>query len=298
MTRKQYREAWDNAHKETPRIPLNVDIELSSACNLRCPFCFLSNPKHKQERRFMDLDLAIRVIDEAHKIGVPALKFNWRGESTLSPDFSRIVEYAAHFSFHDLLINTNGNYGDHAIAGMMACTKVMFSLDSTVEATYNNIRVGGDMLKVLDNISKLIKLGHTGIWVRRVISDQNQSEDFSGNVKRIFGDSVKVAEHYCFDRVKKQETPAKRVYCGYPSQRLVVAVDGGIYPCCVDYDCTMPVGEAPALEHAWNSDKMDNLRGVLKNQSVKTFQKACENCTSWMGYDSPKREFVQDKEIK
>jgi sulfatase maturation enzyme AslB (radical SAM superfamily) len=298
MTRKQYRDAWDKAAKITPAVPLDVTIELSSVCNLLCPFCFISDPQHKQERRFMDLDLAIRIINEAHRIGVPALKFNWRGESTLNPNFSRIVEYAAQFPFHDLLINTNGNYSEHAIDGMMACTKVMFSLDSTVEATYNNIRVGGDMLKVLNNISKLIKAGHKNIWVRRVISDLNEREDFSGNVKRIFGNSVKVAEHYCFDRVKKQDKPAKRVYCGYPSQRLIVAVDGGIYPCCVDYDCTMPVGTAPALETAWNSDGLDTLRMVLKNQSVKTFPATCKGCTSWMGYDSPKRDFVQDREIK
>jgi len=246
----------------------------------------------------MGMDLAIKTINAAHALGVPALKFNWRGESTLNPNFSRIVEYAAQFPFHDLLINTNGNYGEHAIDGMMACTKVMFSLDSTVEPIYNTIRIGGDLLKVLHNISKLAHAGHKNIWVRRVISNLNESEDFAGNVRKIFGNSVKIAEHYCFDRVKKQDKPAKRVYCGYPSQRLIVAVDGGIYPCCVDYDCTMPVGTAPALASAWNSDNLDTLRMVLKNQSVKTFPAACKNCTSWMGYDSPKRAFVQDREIK
>lgn len=295
MTRKQYRDAWNSAYKKTPAIPLNVDIELSSVCNLACPFCFISNPKHKQERRFMDLDLAIRTINAAHALRVPALKFNWRGESTLNPDFSRIVEYAAQLNFHDLLVNTNGNYGDHAMDGLLACTKVMFSLDSAVEDTYKAIRIGGDMLKVLNNVSKLVAAGHKNVWVRRVITDINKSEDFVGNVKRLFGDSVKVAEHYCFDRVKDQSRPTKRVYCGYPSQRLVVAVDGGIYPCCVDYDCTMPVGTAPELKEAWTGD-IKHIRMMLK--SGNTDFTPCNKCTSWMGYVAPEREYVQDREIK
>lgn len=297
MNYRDYRKAWDNAGKTTPPMPLNVDIELSSVCNLLCPFCFIANPEHKQSKRFMDLDLAIKTINEAHKLGVPAIKYNWRGEATLNPNFTRIAEYAASLDFHERLINTNGNFGPHALDGLMACTKVMFSLDSTIESTYNQIRVGGDLLKVLNNISQLSKAGHKNIWVRRVISDMNWDEDFDGNVKRIFGNSVKVSEHYCFDRVKKQKAPTKRVYCGYPSQRLVVAVDGSIYPCCVDYDCTMQVGMAPALDVAWKSMQMTSLRKVLKTKDPRNFPKTCKGCNSWMSYQSPKRAYVQDREI-
>jgi len=296
MTHKEYRELWANAHKVTPDIPLNIDIELSSSCNLLCPFCFIANPEHKQPRKYMDIDMAIKILNSAHKLGVPSIKYNWRGESTLNPNFSRISEYASTLNFHDRLINTNGNYGDQAIDGLMACTKVMFSLDSTVESTYNKIRKGGDMLKVMRNINELIKLGHNNIWVRRVITDLNKDEAFVNNVKYIFGGKVKVAEHYCFDRANDQIKPGKRVYCGYPSQRLVVSVDGNIYPCCVDYDCTMPVGEAPALNKAWSSEKMITLRHNLKSGLL--YPKACNKCTSWMGYDSPKRQYVQDREIE
>lgn len=298
MNYREYREAWDNAATNTPAMPLNVDLELSSVCNLVCPFCFIANPEHKQSKRFMDLDLAIRTINEAHRLGVPAIKYNWRGEATLNPNFSRIAEYAASLNFHERLINTNGNFSPHAFDGLMACTKVMFSLDSIVEETYNQIRVGGDLLKVLHNISSLVSLGHKNIWVRRVISETNKHEDFVSGVKKVFGNSVKVAEHYCFDRVNKQKAPAKRVYCGYPSQRLIVSVDGSIYPCCVDYDCTMQVGVAPALNDAWNSAKITNIRKALKTKCVSKFPNTCKGCTSWMSYQSPKREYVQDREIK
>lgn len=293
----EYREAWDKAAYITPEAPIHIDLELSSVCNLLCPFCFLADPSHEQPRGFMPLDSAIRTINEAHRIGVPALKVNWRGESTLSPHFSRIVEYAQSLdSFHEILLNTNGNFGESALDGVMACTKVMFSLDSCREDTYKQIRVGGDLLKVLGNIGKVIKAGHENIWVRRVVTDLNKHEDFAGEVKRIYGSAVKVAEHYVFERAKKgQKRPVARVYCGYPSQRLIVAVDGSIYPCCVDYDCTMPMGQAPDLLEAWGSKGMKALRRQLKKGGGP---KTCQACTSWMAYDSPKRESVKDREIK
>ncbi len=293
MTFKKYRELWAHAHIKTPPIPLSVDIELSAVCNLRCPFCFLSNPEHKQPYKFMPLDLAIQTINAAHKLGVPAIKLNWRGESTLHPEFSNIAEYAASMGFHEILLNTNGNYGEMAQDGLMACTKVMFSLDSMAQLTYRKMRPGGNLMRVINNIQRLVDLGHKNIWVRRVITDLNKNEDFAGAVRPVFGDKVKVSEHYCFDRVNEQDRPANRVYCGYPSQRLVVSCNGWIYPCCVDYDCTMPLGEAPDLEAAWNGPYISNIRIALKNNHIMVAN-ACKNCTSWMAYKSPKREKVKD----
>jgi len=296
MTFKKYRELWAQAHIKTPAMPLNVDIELSAICNLKCPFCFLSNPKHEQPHKFMSLDLAIQTINAAQRMGVPAIKLNWRGESTLNPNFTRIAEYAATMDFHEILLNTNGNYNEMALDGLLACTKVMFSLDSMVPATYKKMRCGGDLFRVATNIQRLIESGHRNIWVRRVITADNKSEDFVRAVRDAFCDKVKVAEHYCFDRVKGQDRPAERVYCGYPSQRLVVACDGGIYPCCVDYDCTMKLGEATRLKEAWAMAQ--NLRECLKANDKQYFTDVCKNCTSWMAYKSPKREYVADREIE
>src|SRR3990167_3024990 len=166
-TRAGYRAAWDVAHEVTPHIPLDVDIELASLCNLRCPFCFWSSSSHQahirtkgddgQARaRFMDYGQAIRLIDECAELGVPALKFNSRGESTLHPEYSRVNQYARGLGcFHDLLVNTHGCVAGHVIPGLMAATKVMISLDSLVPETYAKMRVGGDLNRVCAVIDRL-----------------------------------------------------------------------------------------------------------------------------------------------
>jgi len=173
----EYRNAWKDAYKNDPPIPLNVDIELASVCNLKCPMCFYGEAEWNNEmmkpsfdgkpkKRLMPSEMARSIIDQCAELGVPALKFNWRGESTIHPEYSDILKYAAYkwrilvdngyinidvgtgmpfttsdkFSsllcFHDILVNTNANCKDHAIDGLMAATKCMISLDSTFNHKY------------------------------------------------------------------------------------------------------------------------------------------------------------------
>lgn len=337
-TREKYRQAWDNAGEVDPSIPLNIDLELASVCNLTCPFCFISDDKFdemikmpsmdgKSRRRIMPTEMALRVIDESASIGVPALKFNWRGESTLHPDYSRIVQTAANRrgplqniisgpdgctaefrqrAFHDLLVNTNANCANRAIDGLMAATKVMVSLDSCRPDTYAIMRRGAKLERAIQVVLELIERGHPNVWVRRVMTKDNAGEDFLGDCRAIFGDKVKVSEHYCFDRNAESDHERvgcdhddgmKRTYCQYPSQRIVVSSSGLCYPCCIDLHETMPVGDInkQSLLEIWNGDPMKKLRAELRQN--KFTSPTCATCKSWMGYDDPKRASVQDIEL-
>jgi MoaA/NifB/PqqE/SkfB family radical SAM enzyme len=228
---EEYRNAWNIAAVITPAIPLNIDIELTSICNLKCPFCFLQNPKVKIKRGYMDTDLARKIIDQADTMGVPALKFNWRGEATLHPNFTQIIKYARKkHSFYELLCNTNGNVPDASFDGLMACTKVMISLDSLVNDTYLQMRKGGSRSNVIHTVNLLLDRGHENIWIRRVITSQNKSEQFTSHCRALWGQDVKIAEHHCFnrssDKITNSVRKSARRYCAYPSQRLVIGIDG------------------------------------------------------------------------
>lgn len=293
-----YRKAWDNAGQVTPNIPLNLDLELAATCNLKCPFCFLQNKKYdKPQPPLMPKGLAKMALVEAADLGVPAVKMNWRGEATIHPDFSEITDLAHQLKFKDILVNTNGNYKQDVVYGMMNCTKVMFSVDSFDRKTYAKMRKGGNLDKVLQNIQMLIQFGHRNIWVRRVLTDSNKSEDFKAAAAQNFGDKVKVAEHHVFDRAKVKAVDMPRTYCLYPSQRLIVSTAGDVFPCCVDYFGEMNLGNIhhDSLKDIWNGYKIKFLRTMLKNNKFPSDQ--CKNCTSWMSYKAPEREKVSDKEL-
>lgn len=339
FTHRAYRDAWNKAYIETPEIPLNVDIELASVCNLRCPFCFIPDPKFesfiatksedgKPRRRMMPKEMAFKIIDECALIGVPALKFNFRGESTLHPDYSEILIYASKRgeydedilysddcglnawepSFHELLVNTNANCPAHAIQGLMAATKVMVSLDSMDKEIYPQMRVKGDLEQAKATIWELVNRGHKNVWVRRVLTKLNADEDFFGAVKKEWGNKVHVSQHYCFDRNVQasaeivgcdHDSGMPRKYCGYPSQRLVIASSGLVYPCCLDLHESMPVGNIlnQSILDIWHGDAIGKIREQLKTNDPSKMTGTCRNCESWMAYDVPQRNFVQDVEI-
>lgn len=297
----EYRAAWNEAPRVNPQIPLNLDIELSAVCNINCPFCFLQNKTYKKKSdTFMDFELAIKIINEASNLGVPALKFNWRGEPTLHPQFSSIIKYARKTKqFHELLINTNGNVPTDAIEGLTFCTKVMFSVDSFNEDIYKKCRTRGNLREVIHIIKLLIDRGHENIWVRRVINEHNKYEDFAKDARKIFKNKVFVAEHYAFERAKDYKIDAGRVYCGYPSQRLTINTSGKVYPCCVDYNQTMMIGDITVqrLKDIWASSAINILRDNLKINNIPN-NTQCMNCTSYMAYNSDKRAKVHDQNIK
>ena len=101
----KYRENWHNQPKlafskklfgkklQKEKInPLCIDIEVASVCDLACPFCYrqyISTPD-----KVMSKTLAFKLIDQAAELGVPSMKFNWRGEPLLNPQLSIIVDYA------------------------------------------------------------------------------------------------------------------------------------------------------------------------------------------------------------
>lgn len=297
MNYAEYRAAWDNAPTITPGVPLNVDIELSAACSLRCPFCFLQNKSYNHNPSFMLANLAMDIIDQAHEIGVPAVKMNWRGEPTIHPMFSSILEYAKSVGFLDILVNTNGNFPECAIDGLLCATKVMVSLDSMEQLTYKKMRPGGNLMRVLNNVEKLLRMGHGNVWVRRVVTEDNKTEDFVGRVRAALGNQVKISEHAVFERSESVDTPTERTYCGYPSQRLVIAHNGDIFPCCVDYFETLKLGNInkDSIIDVWNGAKMEQLRQGLK--TGERYPGQCADCRSWMGYADKRRELVADREV-
>jgi radical SAM protein with 4Fe4S-binding SPASM domain len=249
----------------------------------------------------MPVVVAEEVINQCARTGVPSIKFNFRGEATLHPAFSYLVKYAqSKRKFYDILINTNGNGPEKSIDGLAACTKVMVSLDSLIPETYIKMRKGGDLNKAKKCIHRLLEIGHKNVWARRVITDDNRHEPFAQDCRNEFGESIHIGEHFVFERGNTKKRPKKleRTYCGYPSQRLIVTVNGNVLPCCVDYNETMVIGniDHDCISRVWEGHEIEKLRKELKSNIFK--HKTCKKCSSWMSYHAPERDFVQDVEEK
>lgn len=338
-TRAAYRAAWEAAYEKDPDTPLNVDIELASACNARCTFCLYGDRDWvagmsdkdfdgKPKKRLMPKELAKQIIDECANAGIPSLKFNFRGESLIHPDFGEILEHAyrksncgAHKStedaaqyclmpFWDLLSNTNANIPpalwESSISGLMKCTKVMVSLDSMDPEIYPKVRVGLSLDSAIKTINELVCRGHQDLWVRRVVCKANKSEDFAGAVRARWPKGLRVSEHYAFDRnphygeqqIVEDVSTWERTFCGYPQQRVVIEASGRYSACCIAWEGELSGGTYPAMSimEYWNSPWRKKLSQELKSNIFSNAK--CQSCTSYLSYKRPERAFVQDVEAK
>ena len=105
----EYRDLWHRASalEVLTTSPLHLDVELTSACNLRCSMCWqdglLETPKG-----YMAADLYHKIIDEAVAQGTRSIKLQVRGESLLHPKIHEFAQYAKDAGILDIQLTTNG----------------------------------------------------------------------------------------------------------------------------------------------------------------------------------------------
>jgi uncharacterized radical SAM superfamily Fe-S cluster-containing enzyme len=177
---KDYRSKWESLPKnrELAEYPLLVDLELASACNLKCPMCYTITDEFKQKvtRGFMDFDLFKKIVDEiAGKVF--SLRLSLRGEATLHKNFIECIKYAKEKGIKEVSTLTHGGNLDLEFFKQCVDARIdwlTISVDG-VDEEYNKIRkplTFNDTLKRLQDIKKykdennLIKpvIKIQGIW--------------------------------------------------------------------------------------------------------------------------------------
>ena len=153
-------------------MPIKLDIENVSRCNLKCEMCQVSS--WESFKRGADMTLADfkGIIDEQY--GVYELKIQGMGEPFLGKDFTRMVEYASskdiwvRTSTNATILDKKENYKRIIDAGI---DEVQISVDGTTKDTYEKIRINASFERLVKN-SKLINsycdslgIDKTRMWV-------------------------------------------------------------------------------------------------------------------------------------
>lgn len=171
---KWYRNSWHslprisvekkltgNAFINAKIPPLCVDIEVASICDLACPFCyrqFIATP----DKVICD-DLAFRLIDEAAELGVPSIKFNWRGEPLLYPRLAELISYAKEKGILETIINTNATYLNAEVSNSLidsGLDLIIYSFDGGSKESYEKMRPGRFKENSFDEVYNNIKQFH------------------------------------------------------------------------------------------------------------------------------------------
>ncbi len=157
-------------------MPLHITIELTDACNLHCVHCYRLK-KNSKDRNFINSEKLLPLIKEFSRETTVVVEFTG-GEPLLHPDFSKIVNIAAH-NFEIIGILTNGTYLPERILEEIMHLKNKFfwgiSLDSHMPSYHDRFRgKKGAWQATVENIRKLIRKGFR-VRVAMSITPQNIS---------------------------------------------------------------------------------------------------------------------------
>lgn len=289
------------------KTPVDIALELSSFCNLSCPYCYHADKHTPFPKKFMSVGIARQILTSAYHAGVPSIKFNWRGESISNPYFRFILTLAESYSerkpgqaFIDRILNTNMNFQENhtdIFKGMQTLTKLKVSLDSFDSVVYEKQRRGGRLDIVLRNLDIFMQNYNlkTKIVIQAVRTNLNANEDIKGEVKKRWpGAAVSIRD--CVDgRTGNSDnlankTPYKqRIPCLQAYSRLIFDGNGNAFPCCPVYNnktnTRLLLGNIKwdTVEEIFNSDKAIALRKGLKT-GLKFSIEPCKSCSSLESY--------------
>jgi len=153
---RAYRRAWVERMTRLDHgdFPLNLNLEVTTRCNLACTFC--SQPSlTKEQLGNMPWKLYTQVIDEGERFHVAAANLNGLGEPLLLRQLPKMIAYAKQHGLIDVMFHTNGTLMTEAIARALIDTgldRIIFSVDSPDKATYEAMRLRSNWELVVRNV--------------------------------------------------------------------------------------------------------------------------------------------------
>ncbi|MBN1493242.1 MAG: radical SAM protein [Candidatus Omnitrophica bacterium] len=287
------------------KVPTHVDIELSSACNLKCTMCPHGVPQENFHKGFIDTDIARKVIAECAQYGVSSVKFSGRGEATLHPQFDELIKYTKSLGILDVMFNTNGLLLSEERVKLIVnagIDLVIISIDGATKETYQQIRIGGDYDAVVRNVERLIEYRKEKrsskplIRLQFVKMDENIHE-FAAFQER-WKDKVDVLVGLDYsnrtgsaDKGVGQRRSLGRAYCPHPWRRLTVNSQGQALMCCVDWDAKYAIGNCRdnTIVELWNNERVGYARECIKRLEHEKIA-SCRECFAPISYRWGKKE--------
>ena len=158
---KNYRRDWEKrpTEEDPGKFPLNLNIEITTKCNLACTFCY-HRELTKEQKIHMEFDLFKKIIDEAKMYNLPAVNLNGLGEPITHPRLVDMIQYCKDSNIEDIMFHTNGTVMTEKLATKLikaGLTQIIFSLDTTDKKIFEEMRVGANFEEVNSNVELFIK---------------------------------------------------------------------------------------------------------------------------------------------
>lgn len=299
-----YRFKYRYAPKLNLTVPVDVSLELASLCNQRCSYCYHADQTNLPfVKGIMPFEVAKKILFQSADAGVNSVKFNWKGESTINPNFLNITRIAKALAsgstFLDRLTNSNFKFAtdrDDIFEGLCQQTKVKVSFDSFRKDVMETQRAGSIHELALRNIEKFYNYSSrkkTEIIIQAVRTKLNHDEDIAGEVKRRWPEATVSIRDMVAGRVDKDLSDlesrkrdiSQRQSCIQAHARLIFNWNGKAFVCCPDVAEKLCVGDIyqSNVIDIFNSKEAKAIRKSLKDKTAFT-NDPCRSCPSFETY--------------
>lgn len=292
---EKYRERYLNASKGEPDL-IQIDLELTDTCNLRCIECPISsNLKRKTNR--INLVKAKEIIKFYAFNGILALKLNYINEPLLNfDDLIEISKFAKQVGILDVYFTTNGTLlspeKSRELIDQDLISRIQVSIDAINPETYDQIRIGGNYERVSKNVDFFMKYKKSQnkefplLRVNFLSLPENKGQE-----KKFLElwqhkvDAVAIQRSVLKPDSKRDkgtdEYTLKERFCPNPFRQLVIRADMSVLPCCSFWGCDIKLGDLDLNDkkNFFDEKLISNLRETFTNSEKKLFP-ACKNCLS------------------
>jgi radical SAM protein with 4Fe4S-binding SPASM domain len=296
--------------------PYVYTVDTGNLCNLRCPLCPTGSQNLQRRQHLMTHATFERVLEKISPWAIEVILHNW-GEPFLNPDILKIIRSAREasvgttISSHLNLVHRGDDFlGDVVEAGLDHLT---VSLDGTTQDVYGIYRRGGNLEKVLHNLSVILdrrrKLrSSTPVveWQFLVMKhNEHQVEEARAAAKKLGVDRIrftsaglpfddlenqKLAAQWLSDLPEYQAYNPKKIRergymfderCFYLYRGMTINPGGEVSPCCVVYHAHHDFGNIldSDLESVWNNRQYKASRALFSRKPAEQRgDTVCEVC--------------------
>ncbi len=286
------------------KIPKDLVVEATNACNLRCPVC----PTHssmKRKKGFMDLSLFRSVIDELKNTEEkPRISLNFAGEPLLHRQIAEFVEYGAQ-NGHRVFISTNATMLTRELSEKLikaGLDKIHLCIDGITARSHEAYRIGSNFKIVKENIENFIAMKHRlnsqtpFCSIQTLLTSYSEKETDaiikwakntganSINLKSLhlgeFTSQEIKSEHAWLvpenESFRRKTSSITKTLCRTPLLQTVIYWNGDLGLCCIDYENSIKlsnISESGFIKTLFSHDVIKKK----KQGFLKQF-KLCKNC--------------------
>lgn len=271
--------------------PPNLQIEISSVCNLRCVMCYQKDKtfstKSKGFMGYMNFELFKKIIDEIEG-NLEAVTFASRGEPTLNPELEKFLKYSEG-KFLGLKLNTNATILSEKIINTLLSSDLetlVFSIDAANKEMYEKIRVNANFEKILKNLELFHKIKNKNyknsklkVRISGVLINDQQNLKEIKNFYKDLADEFAFVHYTPWESSYDNEINDIEDPCTDLWRRMFVWWDGKVNPCDYDYKSTLSVWNAEnmSIKDIWTSEAYKEIRNKHLTKNRKKLE-PCARC--------------------